>query len=223
MATVLVVAACGGGSDPEPEATSIQSRSYPVGGAPWGVQAREGSVWFADTAGGAVVRFDATTGREQLRRRSGLADPRDAGLTLAEGRLWVANLGGVVRAVDPETLEPVLTVDVGPEPAAVAVVGAGLGESVALVTDGRFSGATRGLMVGHVAPEAAQGGPLAAVRDGDTITIDIPNRLLSADISGAEMVARLSQWQPPAPRYKGGVMAKYANAVSSSAKGAVTL
>jgi len=103
-----------------------------------------------------------------------------------------------------------------------AIVGAGLGESVALVTDGRFSGATRGLMVGHIAPEAAQGGPIAAVRDGDIITIDIPSRKLSVEISDAELAERLSHWQPPVPRYRLGVMAKYANAVSSASRGAVT-
>ena len=103
-----------------------------------------------------------------------------------------------------------------------AIVGAGLGEVVALVTDGRFSGATRGLMVGHVAPEAAQGGPLAAVRDGDTITIDIANRQLRVEISEAELAERLAQWHPPAARYKLGVMAKYAKAVSSASTGATT-
>jgi dihydroxy-acid dehydratase len=103
-----------------------------------------------------------------------------------------------------------------------AIVGAGLGESVALVTDGRFSGATRGLMVGHIAPEAAQGGPIAAVRDGDIITIDIPSRKLSVEISDAELAERLSHWQPPTPHYRLGVMAKYANAVSSASRGAVT-
>jgi dihydroxy-acid dehydratase len=103
-----------------------------------------------------------------------------------------------------------------------AIVGAGLGESVALITDGRFSGATRGLMVGHVAPEAAQGGPIAAVRDGDPITIDIEGRQLQLEIPEAELIERLRQWQPPAPHYKLGVMAKYANAVSSASTGAVT-
>ncbi len=103
-----------------------------------------------------------------------------------------------------------------------AIVGAGLGESVALVTDGRFSGATRGLMVGHVAPEAAQGGPLAAVRDGDIVVIDIEGRQLRAEIPEAELASRLSQWRAPAPNYKTGVMAKYARAVSSASTGAVT-
>ena len=103
-----------------------------------------------------------------------------------------------------------------------ALVGAGLGDSVALMTDGRFSGATHGLMAGHVAPEAAHGGPIAAVRDGDTIIFDIRARRLDLEISEQELQARLNQWTPPAPRYKTGVMAKYAKLVSSAAEGAVT-
>jgi dihydroxy-acid dehydratase len=103
-----------------------------------------------------------------------------------------------------------------------ALVGAGLGDSVALLTDGRFSGATHGLMAGHVAPEAAHGGPIAAVRDGDTIVFDIKARRLDVDIPEQELKARLSQWTPPAPRYKTGVMAKYAKLVSSASEGAVT-
>lgn len=104
-----------------------------------------------------------------------------------------------------------------------AIVGAGLGDSVALLTDGRFSGATHGLMAGHVAPEAARGGPIAAVRDGDTITFDIEQRRLDVELSDAELKARLNDWQPPAPRYTSGVMAKYAKLVSSASTGAVTL
>ncbi len=103
-----------------------------------------------------------------------------------------------------------------------AIVGAGLGESVALVTDGRFSGATRGLMVGHVAPEAAQGGPLAAVKDGDMVVIDIEGRQLRAEVPETELASRLSQWRAPAPNFTTGVMAKYAKAVSSASTGAVT-
>ena len=103
-----------------------------------------------------------------------------------------------------------------------ALVGAGLGDSVALLTDGRFSGATHGLMAGHVAPEAAHGGPIAAVRDGDTIVFDVKARRLDVQLSEAEMSARLRQWSPPAPRYTTGVMAKYAKLVSSAAEGAVT-
>ena len=103
-----------------------------------------------------------------------------------------------------------------------AIVGAGLGESVALVTDGRFSGATHGLMAGHVAPEAAAGGPIAAVRDGDIITLDLPARTLKVDISSAEMASRLRDYRPLPPRFTTGVMAKYARLVSSAAEGAVT-
>jgi dihydroxy-acid dehydratase len=104
-----------------------------------------------------------------------------------------------------------------------ALVGAGLGDSVALLTDGRFSGATHGLMAGHVAPEAAQGGPIAALRDGDTIVFDIAARRLDVQISEEEMSARLRRWAPPPPRYTSGVMAKYAKLVSSASQGAVTL
>ncbi len=103
-----------------------------------------------------------------------------------------------------------------------AIVGQGLGESVALMTDGRFSGATRGLMAGHVAPEAAHRGPIAALRDGDTITFDITNRTLSADLTDEEIEARLKDWEDPQPRYTTGVLAKYAALVSSASEGAVT-
>jgi dihydroxy-acid dehydratase len=103
-----------------------------------------------------------------------------------------------------------------------ALVGRGLGESVALVTDGRFSGATRGLMVGHVAPEAAMGGPIAAVRDGDTIELDIPSRRLSLSVPVAEISGRLASWTPLPARYTTGVLAKYARLVASASQGAVT-
>jgi len=103
-----------------------------------------------------------------------------------------------------------------------AIVGAGLGESVALVTDGRFSGATHGLMAGHVAPEAASGGPIAAVREGDIITLDLPARTIHVDISDKDMAERLRQYRPLPPRFTTGVMAKYARLVSSAAEGAVT-
>jgi dihydroxy-acid dehydratase len=103
-----------------------------------------------------------------------------------------------------------------------AIVGEGLGESVALLTDGRFSGATRGLMAGHVAPEAARGGPIAAVREGDTILFDIEARRLDVELSDAEIRERLAEWKPPAPHYTTGVLAKYAALVSSASEGAVT-
>jgi dihydroxy-acid dehydratase len=103
-----------------------------------------------------------------------------------------------------------------------AIVGAGLGDSVALVTDGRFSGATRGLMAGHVAPEAARGGPIAAVRDGDRVRFDLAGRSLSVDITEAELAARLATRRAPPARATTGVMGKYARLVSSAAQGAVT-
>jgi dihydroxy-acid dehydratase len=103
-----------------------------------------------------------------------------------------------------------------------AIVGAGLGDSVALITDGRFSGATRGFTVGHIAPEASRGGPLAAIRDGDIVVLDVANRRLSVELSDEEMTARLATWTAPAPRYTRGVLAKYARLVSSASTGAVT-
>src|ERR1700753_43412 len=97
-----------------------------------------------------------------------------------------------------------------------------LSETVALLTDGRFSGATRGLMAGHVAPEAQLGGPIAAVREGDPITFDIPNRKPTLNIPDEEMKSRLKNFKAPEPRFKRGVFAKYANTVSSASEGAVT-
>jgi dihydroxy-acid dehydratase len=103
-----------------------------------------------------------------------------------------------------------------------ALVGAGLGDSVALLTDGRFSGATHGLVAGHVAPEAANGGPIAIVANGDTIEFDVAKRTLNVELTPAEMQQRLSAWKAPAPRFVNGVMAKYAVMVSSASQGAVT-
>ena len=103
-----------------------------------------------------------------------------------------------------------------------AIVGAGMGDSVALLTDGRFSGATRGFTVGHVSPEASRGGPIAALRDGDTVVLDVARRRLEVELTDAELKARLTKWSPPPPRYQSGVMAKYARMVSSASVGAVT-
>ena len=103
-----------------------------------------------------------------------------------------------------------------------ALVGEGLGETVALLTDGRFSGATHGLMAGHVAPEAAVGGPIAALRDGDTVVFDVEKRELNVELSAAEIEERMKDWTPPAPRYTSGAFAKYARLVSSASEGAVT-
>ncbi len=103
-----------------------------------------------------------------------------------------------------------------------ALVGAGMGESVALITDGRFSGGTYGFVVGHVAPEAAMGGTIALVEEGDSITIDAEARLIQLNVSDQELARRRTLWQPPLPRYKRGVLAKYARLVSSASLGAVT-
>ena len=102
-----------------------------------------------------------------------------------------------------------------------ALHGEGLGDKVGLLTDGRFSGATHGLMVGHVAPEAALGGPIAAVRNGDTVLIDSTERRLDVRLSDDEIRSRLASWTPPAPRYKQGVLARYAKLVGSASQGAV--
>ncbi len=104
-----------------------------------------------------------------------------------------------------------------------ALVGQGLGEHVALLTDGRFSGATRGLMAGHAAPEAARGGPIAIVQEGDQIVFDLATKSLTIELSDAEIKARLAKWKAPEPRYKTGVFAKYAKLVSSSSLGAITI
>jgi len=103
-----------------------------------------------------------------------------------------------------------------------AIVGEGLGDSVALLTDGRFSGATHGFMIGHVAPEAATGGPIAAIADGDTVVLDTDKRRIDMEVSEADIAARMATWKAPEPRYKRGVFAKYAALVASASEGAVT-
>ncbi len=103
-----------------------------------------------------------------------------------------------------------------------ALVGQGIVDQVALLTDGRFSGATHGLMAGHVAPEAARGGPIAAIREGDIIHFDVDNRRLDLELPEAAIKERLRDWSPPAPRYERGIFAKYARLVSSASEGAVT-
>jgi len=103
-----------------------------------------------------------------------------------------------------------------------ALIGAGLGDTVGLVTDGRFSGGTHGLMVGHVSPEAAAGGPLALLAEGDAVTIDVDAGRLDVDLSPSELERRAAAWRAPLPRYRTGVLAKYARLVSSASTGAVT-
>ena len=101
-------------------------------------------------------------------------------------------------------------------------MGAGLGETVALVTDGRFSGATRGFMIGHVAPEAQNGGPIAAVREDDMIRIDVAKNTIDVELSAAQIAERMKDWKAPAPKYTTGVFSKYVKLVGSAAEGAVT-
>ena len=103
-----------------------------------------------------------------------------------------------------------------------AIMGRGLGKEVALITDGRFSGGSHGFVVGHVTPEAHEGGPLAGVRDGDPITIDAETRQLNLDLPAGEIAARLAAWSQPAPRYARGVLAKYARVVAPASRGALT-
>jgi dihydroxy-acid dehydratase len=103
-----------------------------------------------------------------------------------------------------------------------ALIGVGLGDSVALITDGRFSGGTHGIVVGHMAPEAADGGGIAVIEAGDSITVDVGKGLLQLNVPNDELARRYSKWQPPAPRYTSGVLAKYAKLVSSSSLGAIT-
>ena len=103
-----------------------------------------------------------------------------------------------------------------------AIMGRGLGEDVALITDGRFSGGTHGFVVGHITPEAFCGGPIALIKDGDEITIDANKRVVDLDVTSSEMKKRMKSWEKPEPRYKRGVLAKYASTVSSASEGAVT-
>jgi len=102
-----------------------------------------------------------------------------------------------------------------------AIQGMGLGEEVALVTDGRFSGVTRGASIGHVSPEAAEGGPIALVAEGDTILVDIPNRCLTLEVDDAELARRRAAWSPPEPRVQTGYLARYARMVTSASTGAI--
>ena len=102
-----------------------------------------------------------------------------------------------------------------------AVIGLGLGGSVALITDGRFSGGTQGACIGHVSPEAADGGPIALIQEGDTISVDIPNRSITLEVGEDELTKRRAAWQPPAPKITSGYVARYAKQVTSGSTGAV--
>jgi dihydroxy-acid dehydratase len=167
---------------------------------------------------GCVVKV-AGHNIQNFRGTARVFDSEEAAFQAVENRIVKAGDVMVIRYEGPKGgpgMREMLAVT-------AALVGAGLGDTVALLTDGRFSGATHGLMAGHVAPEAANGGPIAAVAEGDTIVFDLPSRTLNLEITNAEMQRRLASWCAPAPRYTSGVMAKYALLVSSSALGAITV
>ena len=167
---------------------------------------------------GAVVKVSASQGHVQHQGPARVFEREEDAFRAIQGRQIAAGDVVVIRYEGPKGgpgMREMLAVT-------AALVGQGLGEEVALVTDGRFSGATRGLMAGHVAPEAAVGGPIALIQDGDMITLDIPNRVLDAAMSDHEMEERRKRWQPRGSGYTTGALAKYARLVSSASQGAVT-
>jgi dihydroxy-acid dehydratase len=165
---------------------------------------------------GSIVKLSATTRRSHrgparvFDSEEACTDGVRAGL-VAEGDVLVVRYEGPAGGPGMREMLSVTA----------SVIGAGIGESVALVTDGRFSGATRGLMVGHVSPEAARGGPLAVVQDGDVIAIDVDAGTLVVELDDRELAERRAGWQPPPPRYDTGVFARYRALVSSASDGAV--
>ncbi len=181
-------------------------------------KARGGPVILTGTLApeGAVVKLSGTE-RLQHRGPARVFDSEEAAFDAVQRQQIKPNDVVVIRYEGPSGgpgMREMLAVT-------AAIVGAGL-DDVALVTDGRFSGATHGLAIGHVAPEAARGGPIAAVRDGDIIAIDLSKGRLDLDLSGAELASRLAAWTAPTPRYAGGVLGKYARLVASASVGATT-
>jgi dihydroxy-acid dehydratase len=166
---------------------------------------------------GAVVKATTSTPRYHKGPARVFDSEEETAEALTQGRIHAGDVV-VIRYEGPKGgpgMREMLAVT-------AAIIGAGLGESVALITDGRFSGATRGLMAGHVAPEAAAGGPIAAIREGDIVTVDVEARSLHVDIADEELGRRIAAWKAPAPRYASGVMAKYARLVSCASVGATT-
>ena len=166
---------------------------------------------------GAVVKV-AGYGRRQHRGPARVFDSEEAAFAAVQAAAITAGDVVVIRYEGPKG-GPGMREMLG---VTAAIMGAGLGDTVALLTDGRFSGATRGLMAGHVSPEAALAGPIAHVAEGDTIVFDLEAHTLDVEVSDEELTRRAAAWQPPPPRYTHGVMAKYARLVSSAALGAVT-
>ena len=166
---------------------------------------------------GCVIKI---SGHERLEHRgpARVFDSEEAAMAAVTGKKIQAGDVVVIRNEGPKG-GPGMPEMLG---VTAAIVGEGFGESVALLTDGRFSGATRGLMAGHVSPEAALGGPIAAVREGDMIRFDVRKRVLEVEISDDVLSQRMTQWKAPAPRYPTGVFAKYGALVSSASQGAIT-
>ena len=196
---------------PQPDGEVVYTVDEPFG--PTGaLQALRGNL----APEGSLVKLSATTRRSHrgparvFDSEEACADAVRAGL-VAEGDVLVVRYEGPAGGPGMREMLSVTA----------SVIGAGIGESVALVTDGRFSGATRGLMVGHVAPEAARGGPLALVQDGDVVAIDVDEGTLAVELDDHELAERLAGWQPPPPRYDVGVFARYRALVSSASDGAV--
>jgi dihydroxy-acid dehydratase len=176
------------------------------------------SILYGDLAPEGCILKLAGHGREHFEGPARVFDSEEAAFAAVQARQINAGDVVVIRFEGPAGgpgMREMLSVT-------AAIVGEGLGDSVALITDGRFSGATRGFMVGHVAPEAVHRGPIAVVREGDTITIDVDSRRIDIDVSDAEIEARLADYEPPAPAVTKGVLAKYASLVSSASEGAVT-
>ena len=167
---------------------------------------------------GAVVKVSASQGHVQHSGPAWVFDREEDAFQAIQARRIVAGDVVVIRYEGPKG-GPGMREMLG---VTAALVGQGLGEDVALITDGRFSGATRGLMAGHLAPEAAVGGPIALIKDGDVITLDIPGRKLQVELSEEEMEDRRRAWEPRDPTYTTGALAKYAKLVSSASEGAVT-
>jgi dihydroxy-acid dehydratase len=209
VAGVTLAEATQGAPDPDGEVVHTVERPFKPPGS---LHALRGNL----APGGSLVKVSAAT-RRSHRGPARVFDGEEACADAVRSGRVVAGDVLVVRYEGPAGgpgMREMLSVT-------SSVVGAGLGESVALVTDGRFSGATRGLMVGHVVPEAARGGPLAAVRDGDVIAIDVDDGVLAVEVGDDELAERLAAWEPPAPRYPGGVFARYRALVSSASDGAV--
>jgi dihydroxy-acid dehydratase len=167
--------------------------------------------------GGSVIKVSGQTKKLHRGPARVFENEEDAYLAIKEGRIQPNDVM-VLRNEGPKGGPGMREMQL----VTGALQGAGLGETVALMTDGRFSGASRGFVIGHIVPEAVEGGPIAALRDGDTIIIDVENRKLEVDLSEQQIGDRLAECKPLPPRYTTGVLAKYAKLVADASRGAVT-